>query len=112
MSILLQPIWFDIRPYVRVEHYAVAGARMISIMAPSDPIVRQRLLDATMPCVSCGTRIYAIAFTDDGLFYRATCELETCQLSIDAREEYDSVIHALKLWRRDSNPKAPVFEWH
>src|SRR5262245_63098569 len=76
MSILLQPIWFDLRPYIRVERDG--RERIIQVMTPSDPIVRSRLLATTMPCISCGKRINPITANNGGallggLTYSATC---------------------------------------
>ena len=106
MSILAQPIWPDLRPYVRIEIYArdggAANARhRIEIDAPADGILLRKFLATVMPCVKCQRRIHPIRLRAGGqhVYCAATCELSVsyaCARSRAARDEYDAVRAAVE----------------
>lgn len=123
MSILLEPIWFDLRPYIRLEVYDRDGGAShpryrIEVITPSDGVLLRRFLATTMPCVVCGRRINPIRARQgksNHLYFAATCELAVnyaCARSADAREEYDAIKRHILQWREGQcELQEPRFTW-
>lgn len=114
MSLLIQPLWPMLKPYLVVEHYDRDGGH-------DDPRIRIELrdlpadlatvaADLLMPCVTCHRRIFPLRQREGDpwsrLYYAPTCSLErnvACSRSGPARVEYDRF---RELW--DSTPRPPA----
>lgn len=116
VSVTSLPQWPEWRRYFRLEVYARDGGHAhprvrIEVNPPAD---RQReMLQALMPCVSCGRNIHPIRFRGDSLrggsghlYFAATCPLDVnirCSRTAAARREYMTVKADIETGR----PEAP-----
>lgn len=104
MSLLAQPIFEALRPFVRIETYARDGGhrhpRIRIEIDPLPPLFHAAAVQATMPCVDCGRLIRFVRERrgkrgkPGGLYYAPTCPLRVslqCRSSGAARDEYEAV---------------------
>lgn len=112
MSIVVQPLWQQVKSYFKIEVYARDGGhkkpRVRIEVLRMPPALEAQALGLTMPCVACGADIHPIRSRKPPgnkrgaarhAYYAPCCPLSVnvgCSRGGAARDEYIRVKHILR----------------